>query len=208
MEKLTHRRPFFSLQHRFEGRRSRTSLSASLLFRYFFEAHSFHAMTCQHLGCSLEIFTTCPNHCTLNLCLAHVMEHGDIFVRDFTKTLDHLDKTTSTLIDEANVAATEVSERFCQCCLRDSSHRPSATLDRRCFLFGYSSCSNGVSTNSNVPIVCTMRGNSSFDNRWSSQKMPRDYSNRKETSYDDRNKIWCVISGNTISNRSKSTFLN
>lgn len=69
-------------------------------------------MSCQHAGCSLEIFTTCPNHCTQNLCLAHVIEHGDIFVRNFTKTLDHLDKTTCTLIEEANIAATEVNEMW------------------------------------------------------------------------------------------------
>ena len=81
-----------------------------LFSRYSLDEQSFLNMSCQHAGCSLEIFTTCPNHCTQNLCLAHVIEHGDIFVRDFTKTLDHLDKTTCTLIEEANIAATEVNK--------------------------------------------------------------------------------------------------
>jgi hypothetical protein len=65
-------------------------------------------MTCEHPGCSFTIFSSCTNHCTKNVCLEHLIEHGDIFLSDFTNLLDHLDKSTCNLINEANNAVTQV----------------------------------------------------------------------------------------------------
>lgn len=66
-------------------------------------------MTCEHPGCSFDVFSSCINHCTKNLCLEHSMEHGDIFLKDFTKLLDNLDQSTRTLMSEANDAVKQVS---------------------------------------------------------------------------------------------------
>ncbi len=69
-------------------------------------------MTCEHPGCSLNAFSTCANHCKQNVCLEHLIEHGDIFLNDFTNLLDHLDKSTSILMKEVNNSATQVSAEF------------------------------------------------------------------------------------------------
>ncbi|CAF3356934.1 unnamed protein product [Rotaria sp. Silwood1] len=64
-------------------------------------------MTCQHPGCSFDIFSSCINHCMQNLCLIHLIDHGDIFLHDFTDLLDHLDKSTCILMQETNFAETQ-----------------------------------------------------------------------------------------------------
>ncbi len=69
-------------------------------------------MTCEHPGCSFYIFSSCTNHCMKNVCLEHLIEHGDIFLNDFTNLLDHLDKSTSILMKEVNNSATQVSAEF------------------------------------------------------------------------------------------------
>jgi hypothetical protein len=69
-------------------------------------------MTCQHSGCSLDIFSSCINHCTQHVCLKHLIEHGDIFLSDYTERLNHLDKSTTILMKEANIAATQVSRKY------------------------------------------------------------------------------------------------
>ena len=66
-------------------------------------------MSCQHPGCSLDIFIRCTNHCTLNLCLEHVIEHGDMFLSDFAGALDRLDSLSSTLTEETTAAVSQVS---------------------------------------------------------------------------------------------------
>ncbi|CAF3560846.1 unnamed protein product [Rotaria sordida] len=68
-------------------------------------------MTCQHPGCSFDIFSSCIHHCMQNVCLVHLIEHGDIFLRDFTDLLDHLDKSTCILMKEANLAKTQIIQR-------------------------------------------------------------------------------------------------
>jgi hypothetical protein len=45
-----------------------------------------------------------------NVCLKHLMEHGDIFLHDYTNLLNHLDKSTDLLMKEVNFATTQVSE--------------------------------------------------------------------------------------------------
>ncbi len=67
-------------------------------------------MTCQHPACSFHIFSSCTNHCMKNVCLKHLMEHGDIFLHDYTNLLNHLDKSTDLLMKEVNFATTQVSE--------------------------------------------------------------------------------------------------
>lgn len=67
-------------------------------------------MTCEHSNCSFNIFSSCINHCNQNLCLEHLIEHGDIFLNDFTNLLNLLDTSTATLMKETNYAATQVSE--------------------------------------------------------------------------------------------------
>ena len=66
-------------------------------------------MTCEHPDCSLSIFSSCTNHCTKNVCLQHLIEHGDKYLNDFTYLLDQLDKSTCTLINEINNTSIEVN---------------------------------------------------------------------------------------------------
>jgi hypothetical protein len=66
-------------------------------------------MTCQHPGCSFTIFTLCTNHCMKNVCLEHLIEHGDTMLNDYTNLVDHIDKSTCILMNEVNSAATQVS---------------------------------------------------------------------------------------------------
>jgi hypothetical protein len=47
-----------------------------------------------------------------NVCLEHLIEHGDIFLNDFTNLLNHLDKSTRTLMKETNNAGTQVRVIF------------------------------------------------------------------------------------------------
>jgi len=68
-------------------------------------------MTCQHPGCSFHIFSSCTNHCTKNVCLEHLIEHGDIFLQDFTNLLDRLDKSTCVLMKEVNNGMTQIIQR-------------------------------------------------------------------------------------------------
>ncbi len=68
-------------------------------------------MTCEHSGCSLNAFSTCTNHCKQNVCLEHLIEHGDRFLHDFTNLLDQLDKSTSNLTTEMTNCATQVSRK-------------------------------------------------------------------------------------------------
>jgi hypothetical protein len=44
-----------------------------------------------------------------NVCLKHLMEHGDIFIHDYTSLLNHLDESTNTLMKEVNFAMAQVS---------------------------------------------------------------------------------------------------
>ena len=66
-------------------------------------------MSCQHPDCSLDIFIRCTNHCTLNLCLEHVIEHGDMFLSDFAGALDRLDNLSTTLTEETTAAISQVN---------------------------------------------------------------------------------------------------
>jgi hypothetical protein len=44
--------------------------------------------------------------------LEHLIEHGDIFLHDFTNLLDRVDKFTGVLTKEVNNSATLVSPGF------------------------------------------------------------------------------------------------
>jgi hypothetical protein len=88
-------------------------------------------MSCQHPGCSLEIFIRCTNHCTLNLCLEHVIEHGDMFLSDFAGALDRLDNLSSTLIEETTAAVLQVSPVIPIGMNLESCHRPTLQIDER-----------------------------------------------------------------------------
>ncbi|CAF0930010.1 unnamed protein product [Adineta steineri] len=68
-------------------------------------------MTCEHFGCSSNKFSMCKNHCRKYVCLEHLIEHGDIFIHDFSNLIDHLDKSTSNLTEEANNATEQIIER-------------------------------------------------------------------------------------------------
>ncbi|CAF3067752.1 unnamed protein product [Rotaria socialis] len=68
-------------------------------------------MTCQHPGCSFGIFSSCINHCMQNVCLEHLIEHGDIFISDFTGLLNRLDKSTCIVMKETNIAAKQIVQR-------------------------------------------------------------------------------------------------
>lgn len=69
-------------------------------------------MTCQDPNCSSDVFSSCTNHCMKNLCLKHLIEHGDLFVDDFTSLLHQLEKSTSLLVKKINYATRQVSETF------------------------------------------------------------------------------------------------
>jgi hypothetical protein len=47
-----------------------------------------------------------------NVCLEHLIEHGDRLLNDFTDLLNHLEKSTDVLMKEVNNAATQVSHVF------------------------------------------------------------------------------------------------
>ncbi|CAF4137068.1 unnamed protein product [Rotaria sp. Silwood2] len=46
-----------------------------------------------------------------NVCLIHLIEHGDALLSDFTDLLDHLDKSTCVLMKEANFSKTQIIQR-------------------------------------------------------------------------------------------------
>ena len=71
-------------------------------------------MTCEHPSCSFHIFARCSNHCMQNVCLKHLMEHEDIFLRDYTHLLDQLDRSTDILTREVNLAMMEVRRCWCR----------------------------------------------------------------------------------------------
>ncbi|UJR25692.1 hypothetical protein I4U23_007043 [Adineta vaga] len=68
-------------------------------------------MACEHPGCSLTIFSTCTNHCKKNVCLEHLIEHGDTFILDFTNLIDQVDKAAVCLTKAANNTTTSIVEQ-------------------------------------------------------------------------------------------------
>ncbi|CAF1139658.1 unnamed protein product [Adineta ricciae] len=68
-------------------------------------------MTCEHPRCSSDIFSRCTNHCKKNVCLEHLIEHGDAFLHDFTNLMDRLDKAVTCLAQVTTDTATAITER-------------------------------------------------------------------------------------------------
>ena len=47
---------------------------------------------CEHPFCTRSISTKCTNHCQLDLCSEHVIEHGNLFLAQYEKSLANFQK--------------------------------------------------------------------------------------------------------------------
>ena len=68
-------------------------------------------MSCEQIGCQSDVFSSCSNHCTKQLCLKHVVEHGDAFLKNFVVAIDQLENISHLLIDQLNLATAKVKSK-------------------------------------------------------------------------------------------------
>lgn len=53
---------------------------------------------CEHPFCSRLIAAECSNHCQLDLCQEHIIEHKNLFVAQYEKVYNNLQKSLNELI--------------------------------------------------------------------------------------------------------------
>ena len=57
------------------------------------------SMICEHPLCTRLISTKCSNHCQLDLCQDHLIEHKNLFLVQYEKSVNNLNKTIKELIN-------------------------------------------------------------------------------------------------------------
>ncbi|CAF2872322.1 unnamed protein product [Rotaria sp. Silwood2] len=54
---------------------------------------------CEHPFCTRSISATCSNHCQLDLCQEHIIEHKNLFLVQYEKSFNNLNESLNELID-------------------------------------------------------------------------------------------------------------
>ena len=57
------------------------------------------SQNCEHPFCTRLIATKCSNHCQLELCQEHLIEHKNLFFAQYQKSFNNLHKSLNDLVN-------------------------------------------------------------------------------------------------------------
>jgi hypothetical protein len=67
---------------------------------------------CEHPFCSRSISTKCSNHCQLDLCQDHLIEHKNLFLVQYEKSFNNLNKSLNELIHSIEEEKTKININY------------------------------------------------------------------------------------------------
>jgi hypothetical protein len=67
---------------------------------------------CEHPLCTRLISTKCSNHCQLDLCQEHIIEHQNLFLVQYEKSFNKLSKSINELIDSIEDTKKDIDIKY------------------------------------------------------------------------------------------------